>query len=142
LELVIRRVLEQEAPILDMVLVERVARAHGFKRSGRLIRERVLDLAKRHYHFQKDEDSEDGAFVWLTEDDVRRWNTFRVPQGDEDVRFIEEIPPEEIIAAAQSIKGDDVPIEIARAFGIRRLSVTSRDRIDQVIQGLSSATMA
>src|SRR6185312_10433194 len=52
LEKCIREVLEQEAPILDKVLVDRVARAHGFKRSGHLICERVLDLAERHYHFQ------------------------------------------------------------------------------------------
>ncbi|HEX6532122.1 MAG TPA: DUF3320 domain-containing protein, partial [Nitrospira sp.] len=142
LELIIRRVLEQEAPILDKVLVDRVARAHGFKRSGRLIKERVLELAERHYHFEKDADSEGGAFVWLSEDDVGRWNIFRVPQSDEDVRFIEEIPPEEILAAAQSVKGDDVPIEIARAFGIRRLSVISRGRIVQIIQKLSNVTMA
>ncbi|MFP3631627.1 DUF3320 domain-containing protein, partial [Burkholderia sp. SIMBA_045] len=44
----IAHVLAQEAPILDSLLVQRIARAHGFQRSGRLIRERVLDLTEKN----------------------------------------------------------------------------------------------
>ncbi len=139
LETLIRRVLEQEAPILDKALVDRIARAHGFRRSGRLIHERVLELAERRYHFQPDPELEHGDFVWLTADDPDRWNTYRVPEREEeDVRSIEELAPEEILAAARSIKGDDLAVEVARLFGIRRLSAAAKSRIVRVISGTSA----
>jgi very-short-patch-repair endonuclease len=133
LETCIREVLEQEAPILDKVLVDRIARAHGFKRSGRLIRERVLELAERHYHFQPDSELDHGHFVWLAADDPVRWNIYRVPEQEEDIRFIEELAPEEIVAIARSIQSDDPVVDIARAFGIRRLSASAKGRLVRVL---------
>ncbi|MEO6965593.1 MAG: DUF3320 domain-containing protein, partial [Acidobacteriaceae bacterium] len=133
LEKCIQEVLEQEAPILDKVLVDRVARAHGFRRSGRLIRERVLDIAERRYHFQLDPEPERGHFVWLAADDPERWCAYRVPEREEDVRSIEELAPEEIIAAAQSIQSDDAVVDIARIFGVRRLSASAKGRIVRIL---------
>lgn len=129
----IREVLEQEAPILDKVLVDRVARAHGFRRSGRLISERVLELAERHFHFQPDPEPEHGGFVWLAADDPERWNIYRVPEREEDVRSIEELAPQEIFALSRSIRTTDAVVEIARTFGIRRLSPPARGRIATVL---------
>ncbi|RAP57103.1 DUF3320 domain-containing protein [Oleiagrimonas sp. MCCC 1A03011] len=128
----IHQVLEQEAPILDKALVDRIARAHGFKRSGRLIRERVLELAERRYHFRPDLEPEHGDFVWLAADDAERWNTYRVPEQDEDVRFVEELAPEEIAAAAMAVKGEEREIEVARIFGIRRLSAAAKTRLNEI----------
>jgi very-short-patch-repair endonuclease len=134
LERCIREVLEQEAPILDKVLVDRIARAHGFKRSGRLIRDRVLDLAERHHHFQPDPEPEHGQFVWLDADDPARWSIYRIPEREEDVRFIEELAPEEIIAAARSIQSKDAVLDIAKTFGIRRLSASAKGRLVRVLE--------
>lgn len=133
LEKLVRRVLEQEAPILDKALVDRIARVHGFRRSGRLIRERVLELAERHYHFRPGPWPEHEDFVWLMADDPKRWSAYRVPEREEDVRFVEEIAPEEIIAAAKAIEGDDPAVDIARLFGVRRLSAAAKERINMVI---------
>lgn len=132
----VHAVLEAEAPILDKALVGRIARAHGFRRSGRLIRDRVLALAKRRYHFQADADPEHGAFVWVSADDPLRWDIFRVPERDEDVRFIEEIPIEELAAAARTVRGDDLPVEVARIFGVLRLSAAARARLERAAQSL------
>ena len=129
-------VLEAEAPILDKALVDRIARAHGFRRSGRLIRDRVLALAKRRYHFQADANHEHGVFVWISADDPLRWDIFRVPERDEDVRFIEEIPIEELAAAARTVRGEDLPIEVARIFGVLRLSAPARTRLERAVQSL------
>lgn len=115
--------------MLDSLLVDRVARLHGFKRSGRLIRERVLEIAERDYHFEKDSQLEHGDFVWLSEDDAQRWNCYRVPAGDEDVRYIEEIALAELSAAARAEHGSDVPTQVARVFRIKRLSNSGRVRI-------------
>lgn len=129
LEDLIRRILDQEAPMLDSLLVDRVARLHGFKRSGRLIRERVLEIAERHYHFEKDSQLEHGEFVWLSPDDAQRWNCYRVPAGDDDIRHIEEIALAELAAAARAERGSDLPAQVARLFRIRRLSNAARTRI-------------
>lgn len=134
LEECIREVLEQEAPILDKALVDRIARAHGFKRSGRLIRERILELAERHYHFRPDTTTLDhGDFVWLAPNDTGRWNSYRVPEREEDIRSTEEIAPEEILAAAKTSQGDDPSTDVARTFGIRRLSSAAKSRILNVL---------
>lgn len=136
LDKLVHAVLEAEAPILDKALVDRIARAHGFKRSGRLIRNRVLALAKRRYHFQADVDPEHGAFVWMSVDDPLRWDAFRVPEREEDVRFIEEIPIEELAAAACIARGNDLPIEVARIFRVQRLSAPARTRLEWAAQSL------
>ncbi len=129
----IGEVLRQEAPILDKSLVDRVARAHGFMRSGRVIRERVLGIAKGHFHFHPNVGG-DGSFVWLSESDRLRWVHYRVPKDSEHARAIEEIAPEEVISAAKWAVGDDPPLEIARIFGIRRLSSEARSRIQSILQ--------
>ncbi len=131
-----RAVLEAEAPILDKALVDRIARAHGFRRSGHLIRDRVLALAKRHYYFQADADSEHSEFIWLNADDSEHWEVFRVPEREEDVRFIEEIPGEELTAAARTVHGDDLIVDVARIFGVRRLSAASRVRLEHALRDL------
>jgi very-short-patch-repair endonuclease len=136
LDKLVHAVLEAEAPILDKALVDRIARAHGFRRSGRLIRDRILVLAKRRYHFQVDSAPEHGAFVWMSADDPGRWDVFRVPEREEDIRFIEEIPIEELAAAACIARGNDLPIEVARMFRVQRLSAPARARLERAAQSL------
>lgn len=138
LEHCIKEVLCQEAPILDKVLVDRVARAHGFQRSGRLIRERVLELAKRHFYFQTDSGPENGDFVWLSSEDPARWNTWRTASSEGDSqRSMDEIPGEEIAAAVRDLApdGKGSAVDIARGFGVRRLSAVGRERIERVMHG-------
>lgn len=136
LDKLIRAVLEAEAPILDKALVDRVARAHEFRRSGRLIRDRILTLARRRYYFQADFDPEHGAFVWMSPDDPERWDVFRVPEQEADIRFIEEIPIEELAAAVSVARGNDLPIEVARMFCVQRLSASARARLERAAQSL------
>lgn len=71
--------------------------------------------------------------MWLAADDPGRWNIYRVPEREEDIRFIEEIAPEEISAAARSIQSDDAITDIARTFGIRRLSAAAKSRLMKVL---------
>lgn len=124
-------VVRQEAPIADFLLVERIARAHGFQRSGRLIRERIDGLATKHFHVARGFDSD--YFVWPDETTRQEWNSFRVPATEADIRMVEAIAPEEIAAAATACVGDDRAIEIARIFDIRRLSSSARTLIEAVL---------
>jgi very-short-patch-repair endonuclease len=128
----IDRVLEHEAPILDSLLVQRIARAHGFSRSGRLIRERVLEFVEKKYHLQLD--ATEALFVWQNEQHCQNWTHYRIPENDSDVRSIEEIAIEEIRAAASAVLAEDQVLEVARLFNVKRLSSTARRKIEEAIK--------
>jgi hypothetical protein len=128
----IEHVLIQEAPILDSLLVQRVARAHGFQRSGRLIRDRVLDITEQNHHLKND--PVDGQFVWRAQSDIAVWNSYRIPATFDDARSVEEIAAEELLMLASLIQVSDRPLEIARVLGIKRLTGAARERIEQVIK--------
>jgi very-short-patch-repair endonuclease len=126
----IRQTLKIEAPIADDLLVQRIARAHDFKRSGIRIRERVLALVDDYFHLRQDPIN--GSFVWLHEAVSTAEINFRIPAGNETARSIEEIPCEEIQAALAH--GEECSaIQIARIFGNKRLSATGRERIERAI---------
>ncbi|MBB3348344.1 DUF3320 domain-containing protein [Sphingomonas sp. BK069] len=122
--LLVKRVLECEAPVSEGMLVQRIARAHGFQRTGRVIRDRIMTLAGGRHHL-----SSDGveSFVWLGQEQQDRWRAARAPSSEEDIRQIEDISLEEIGATGLSD-----PVAIARFFGIRRLSSAARSRIADV----------
>ncbi|AZE04925.1 DUF3320 domain-containing protein [Pseudomonas chlororaphis] len=128
---IIAEVLRQEAPMLDALLVQRVARAHGFMRSGRLIRDRVLELAEQYHHVQQTEAEE--VFVWSAESDVAGWSTYRVPASAADARSIEEIAAEELRIAAAIIDAGDLALEVARLMGVKRLTTAARERIERIL---------
>jgi len=121
-----------EAPIAVDLLVQRIARAHDFKRSGRLIRERGLALVDDHFHQR--EDPVNGSFVWLNEDGPGAMISFRIPSDGEVARCIEEIPSEEILSAAIHAGEECSSAQIARTFGTKRLTTTSKERIERVIE--------
>lgn len=117
-------VLACEAPISATLLVQRIARAHGFQRAGRQIRERVLDIAKANHCILDDSAAE--PFVWRDALSPATWRVARLPEREDDIRQVEEIALAEIRAAAG---GGTDPVEIARRFGIRRLSAAARARV-------------
>lgn len=124
-------VIEQEAPISETLLVNRIARAHSFQRSGRLIRERIMNIAGKQ--FRTVHVPEHGTFVWPSEETRRSWSVFRLPVGEEHVRQIEEIAPEELRAASYACRTSSPEVEVARMFGVRRLSNTARDQISRAL---------
>ena len=117
-------VLTAEAPIAEALLVQRIARAHGFQRAGRVIRDRIMTLAERQHHVE--EEVGGGRFVWTDSVAPSTWRWARRPASENDIRQIEEIALAELRIAARS--GD--PVEVARRFGIRRLSASARARIE------------
>lgn len=123
--------LESEAPISDDLLVQRIARAHGFKRSGRLIRNRIFDLIDEHFHLR--EDPVGGSFVWIHEEQASSRIPVRVPSGDDSVRAFDFLPSEEIRAGLKHVDGGDPALELARLFGIRRLSGSGRERVEAAL---------
>jgi very-short-patch-repair endonuclease len=122
LDLLIDHVLATEAPIAEPLLVQRIARAHGFQRAGRVIRDRVMKVARRKHHVTKEKGGD--AFIWMDRQASLAWSVARFPATENDIRQIEFIALAELAAA----EGD--PVEIARNFGVRRLSASARARIE------------
>ena len=137
----IAHAVEQEAPILEDLLIQRISRAHGFQKAGRLIRERVMELARRRHHLE--EDPLGGTFVWSDSEAPQRWSVYRVPNSGETSRGIDEIPIQELRAAKLAAVGEDLPLEVARIFGIKRLSAAGRLRLSAMVgeAGESSASL-
>jgi very-short-patch-repair endonuclease len=124
---VIEHVLSSEAPIAETPFVQRVARAHQFQRAGRVIRDRVMKLVWGRHHSERDDDGE--PFIWLNQGAVSAGVHARFPAGDDHIRQIEHISLAELRVA-----GSTDPVEIARRFGIRRLSASARARIEQALE--------
>jgi very-short-patch-repair endonuclease len=120
----ITHVLTAEAPITESLLVQRIARAHGFQRAGRIIRDRIMELAEQLHHVE--EEVGGGRFVWIDALAASTWCWPRPPASENDVRQIEEISLTELRGAARAAD----PVEVARRFGIRRLSASARARIE------------
>ena len=123
----IGRVLAAEAPIRDDLLVERIARVHDIRRSGRVIRDRVMTLARSATHAEQEPGG--ATFLWIDADMARTWERARYPATGEDVRMLEDIALPELSAALRACPGDDSEGAAARAFGIRRLSAAGRERL-------------
>ena len=132
LKAMIAHVLATEAPILDSLLVQRIARAHGFQRSGRLITERVLEVADNNHHVRKDPVG--GVFIWQDSDQPANWHCPRLAPSESEARKIEEIPYEELIAAIPDSPSGDLVIEVARKFGTRRLTAANRERLENALK--------
>lgn len=81
----------------DDALVERIARAHGFLRSGNRIRERVLSLAKSAHHLLIEEGG--ATFIWPDMNTAGTWSVARYPATSEDCRCIEDIALIQLAAA-------------------------------------------
>ncbi|MFV3126910.1 DUF3320 domain-containing protein [Niveispirillum sp. KHB5.9] len=117
-----------EAPIRDSLLVERIARAHGFKRSGRQIRDRVLSVARGVAHLETEPSG--AAFIWADAMAPATWERARYPYSGDDIRMVEDIALPELTAAIRGcVSAEDSVSEAARRFGIRRLSAVARERL-------------
>ncbi|PUV43232.1 DUF3320 domain-containing protein [Cronobacter sakazakii] len=127
----VAEIVNREAPVLDTALVQRIARAHGFTRAGRLIRERIMELVDHHYYVATDDNGED--FVWLSEAQRKEWNSFRLPATEADIRQVDAIPSEELRALAMSVSGANKIPKMIKLLGIKRVTSQVRQRLELVI---------
>jgi hypothetical protein len=72
-------------------------------------------------------------FVWPDWTAVESWSRARLPDGEANIRFIDDIPYAELAALARQVSGPDTAVEIARSFGIRRVSAAARARLEAAI---------
>lgn len=124
-------VVSVEGPVRDEVLARRIARAHGWVRTGARIQDRVVRLASQHYK----SDAEDiGAFFWAPQLAVDMPIQFRRPV-DGSARSVDEISLAELRALAGEMlqEGHDNEsgvMAMAREIGLRKVSAVSRARLE------------
>lgn len=132
-------VVQHEGPVLDTTLARRIARAHGFQRTGSRIQERIKSLALSRYASSEEAV---GTFYWppgVLPDTVI---PFRWPADDGQARHLDEICEQELRSLAQHVlaqdkSGEDAITTMARQIGLSRLTAGSRGRLQQVLQGLT-----
>ena len=129
----IAHVVETEGPVLDVVLSRRIARAHGFQKTGSRIRERLETLAAQ-MHRSTEEDV--GTFYWPQ--GPEKPIAFRRPT-EEGIRKVDEICLPELVALAREIladskAGEAVIVAMARELGLHSQRAATRGRIEQAVR--------
>ena len=128
-----RAVLEKEGPIRDDLLTRRIARAHGFARTGGRIKDRVLALLPNVTVTKESV----GNFLWPT-DSPPPLIPFRRPHPGDERRSLDEIPMPELIGLVRSrpdlAASDDPAIAFAREIGLARLAKLALERLEEAIE--------
>ncbi|MEC5387748.1 DUF3320 domain-containing protein [Uliginosibacterium sp. H3] len=128
-------VVQHEGPVLEAVLARRIARAHGFQRTGSRIQERVEQLARQR--FTSTEESA-GSFYWPDGVAPGSAVAFRWPTDEDSARGVEEICEQELLSLARWVigtgkSGEDALIAMAREIGLMKLRAASRGRLEFVL---------
>jgi len=131
----IEHVIAVEGPVREDVLAKRIARAHGWARTGARIRERVAEVAAKGHPSSKEDV---GTFYWPPEADVNAPWPFAEPVPG-ITRSIDEIALPELISFAQSLRRQGLQEEegltvIARTAGLQKLRKAARDRLETAWQ--------
>jgi hypothetical protein len=130
--LMIEHVVRVEGPVRDEVLARRIARAHGWSRTGARIQDRVVSLAKHHY---RDSAESVGTFFWPKDGSEEVGTRFRRPP-EGATRAVDEIALGELAALALEMKtmGRDQDSGIpamAKELGLHQLRSATRERLEQ-----------
>jgi hypothetical protein len=133
LDAMVAAVVEAESPVRDDVLAQRIARAHGWQRTGARIRERI------ELHLKKYETTTDsaGRFIWAT-GATKPIIPFRPPLTEDDRRPVSDIAIVELAGFVKEniavLEESDPALVVARLIGLERLTAGSRARIDEAIE--------
>ena len=132
LRAMVEAIVEGEAPLRSDILAQRIARAHGWLRTGGRIRERIDRLLSA---LDTTEES-GGTFVWKA-GTVRDVVAYRSAANDEGRRSINDIPIAELAAVVLEhpdlLDAPDCTRDLAHLIGVERLAATSRSRLDEAI---------
>lgn len=136
------RIVEAEGPIVESLLTRRVAEEWRFGRAGG----RIQDIIARCFPsaLAKSMQGEQRVF-WPQGVEPDGYAAYRVPNGQpQSQRAIEEIPQEELRNAALdaleryvSVPRDDLRREVARQFGIVRLTQNIGSHLDRALAALA-----
>lgn len=132
LQAMVDAVIAAEAPIREDVLAQRIARAHGWLRTGARIRDQIAPHLKRLDRTQETA----GTFLWLPGSPAPRIQ-FRTPGGPDHRRSLGEISIAEltdfVLSNIAVLDEEDPPLVYARLLQIERLANSSRARLDEAV---------
>lgn len=132
LQAIVDAIIAHEAPLREDVLMQRVARAHGWLRTGGRIREQIS------LHLRSLDRTEEsvGAFLWVLGTVATRVPYRRATSPDHR-RSLSEICLAEIadfiVAHPEVLDEGDPPLVFARLMQIDRLAAPSRQRLEEAI---------
>ena len=136
LALMIDYVVDTEGPVHEDILVRRIARHHGFKRSGRQIREAVVKIAKQRRGRKREHV---GLFFWPKGIIKVSQVPARYLDRDDEMRDLDYICDEEIRAINKFLTLNGDAAEFARCLGISRLTQGARSRIESALSSTAHA---
>ena len=126
-------VVEAEAPVRDDVVARRIARAHGFARTGARIRDRVLSLLPEVTTTEENA----GRFLWASAQPPETV-PFRHAAPEDERRSLDEIPMPElmglILGRSDLASKEDPALAFAREIGLGRLAKSARERLEAAIE--------
>lgn len=125
-------VVEAEGPVLDDVVARRIARAHGFARTGSRIKDRVLSLLP-----EVPSTTEDGrTFLWACDQPLDKV-PFRHAAPGVERRPLDEVPMPELVGLVLSrsdlVASEDPELALAREIGLARLGKSARNRLTRAV---------
>lgn len=123
-----------EGPVLDSVLARRIARAHGWQRTGARIQERVSSVALSCLKFSEEDI---GVFFWAHARGPDVPVMFR--GGSEVGRNVDEICMAELVSLAKQVTsegkaGDNAIVAMTRELGLQRVKTSSRARFEKALE--------
>ena len=130
----ISHVVEVEGPVLDAMLARRIARAHGWQRTGARILERVVALAASAHRSTSEEG---GTFFWPSDLEPGAVIGFR-RAAEDSARSVDEVCLQELTALARDVLATGLTAEaavlaMARELGLQRLRAASRGRFEEAM---------
>ena len=134
LKAMIAHVIKLEGPIREDVLAKRIARAHGWARTGKRIRDRVYLLAEERYPSTTEEI---GQFFWPEGSDTSQWSHFRYSENG--ARAVDEICIQELRVLASEMElnvgsRDEKVAAMAGFVGIKRLTADVKERLAECLE--------
>lgn len=133
LQEMLNALLEAEGPLHEDLVAQRVARAHGWTRTGKRIKQRVFDQLAA---FTKTTEST-GHFYWA-EEEAPETIPFRMAACEEDRRAIEHISIAELCGALNAnvdvLQADDPEGDLGRALGYSRVTRNMRQRLHEALE--------
>lgn len=132
LQRMVAHVLKHESPIYEDLLIERIARAHGFQRSGDRIQRAVAKVIGKQYRRTKD----DGRAVVWDDRPASRIVTYR--NCEPDVRSHGDVPVAELASLAVPfirvrLSDEDILYRMADHFKLGRLREATRVRFQMAV---------
>lgn len=120
--------------MLDMAIARRIARAHGWVRTGSRIRDCVDQIARAR--FQSHEEEQAGTFFWPTHLDSDTNVVFRRPGDDDAIRPLAEICLPELRALVDEMTkhghvGERLVYAEAKEAAVGKLAHAGRQRIEK-----------